>query len=115
LEVTIRDLDVRPVAFDRRDRVLNYEIARVLDLRLTRRSTGEVIWSATGLRETEEYSAIPQVLVTTSPEFQKETLNREDLRSLQHIQFSEGQERIALGRLFESVAKETYLRMTENF
>ena len=115
LEATIRELDIRPVAFDHLDQVFKYEMALVLDFTLTERSTGEVVWRATGVRETEEYSATPQVLVTTSPEFQRGTLDPGDLRSLHHVQFSEAQERAAIGRLFESMARDAYLRMTEDF
>lgn len=115
LDVTIRQFDIRPVAFSRRDQVFAYEVAVVLDLTLTDRATGEVLWQATGVRETEEYSATPQVVVTTSPDFQRRTLNPEDLSGLTQIQFSEAQEQIAVDRLFEVVAREVHLRLTEDF
>ena len=115
LDVTIQELDVRPVAFTRRDQVFKYEVAVVLDATLTDRATGKVLWQAAGLRETEEYSATPQVEVTTSPDFQRGTLNPGDLSGLTQIQFSEAQERIAVDRLFEAVAREVSLRLTMDF
>ena len=115
LSVTIRQFDIRPVAFARRDQVFSYEITMVLNLIFTDRATGEVLWRATGMRQIEEYSASPQVMVTTSPDFQQGTLNPEDLSELTQIQFSEAQERIAVDRLFEAAAREVHLRLTEDF
>ena len=115
LDVAIREFDIQPIAFDRRDRVFAYQIAMVLDLTLVDRSSGKVLWQATRLRETEEYSTTRQVIVTTSPDFQQGTLNPEDLSSLTQIQLEEGQERIAVDRLFEAMAREVHLRLTQDF
>jgi len=115
LDVAIREVDIRPVAFNRRDQVFAYEIAMVLDLTLLDRASGKVLWQATRVRETEEYSTTRQVIVTTSPDFQQGTLNPEDLSSLTQIQFSETQKRIAVDRLFEAVAREVHLRLTQDF
>ncbi len=115
LDVTIRQFDIRPVSFTRRDQVFAYEITMDLDLIFTDRTTGEVLWRVTGVRGTEEYSATPQVIVTTSPDFLQGTLNPEDLSDLTQIQFSQAQERIAVDRLFDEVAREVHLRLTEDF
>jgi hypothetical protein len=115
LDVTIRQLDIRPVSFSRRDQVFAYEVTMVLDLTLTDRTTGEMLWQASEIRETEEYSATRQVIVTTSPDFQRGTLNPEDLSGLTQIQFSEARERIAVDRLFKAVAREIHFRLTEDF
>jgi hypothetical protein len=64
---------------------------------------------------TQDYSAIPQVVVTTSPEFLQGTLNPEDLPGLTDIQFSEAQRRLAIERLFATAAREVYFRLGDNF
>jgi outer membrane lipopolysaccharide assembly protein LptE/RlpB len=115
LGVILRRLDLRPISFDSKDQVLEYEVAVVLDVNLTHRDSGKMLWQANGLRVTYDYSAIPQVVVTTSPEFLRGTLNSEDLRGLTDIQFSETQHRIALERLFASAAREVYSRLGDNF
>ncbi len=115
LSVNLRSLDLRPLSFDRRDQVLEYEIAVIFDVNLTHRESGQMLWQANGLRVAYDYSAIPQVVVTTSPEFLRGTLNSEDLRGLTDIQFSETQRRIALERLFASAAQEVYFRLGDNF
>lgn len=115
LSVNLRSLDLRPLSFDRRDQVLEYEVAMTFDVQLTHRESGQMLWQANGLRVAYDYSAIPQVVVTTSPEFLRGTLNSEDLRGLTDIQFSETQRRIALERLFASAAREVYFRLGDNF
>jgi hypothetical protein len=108
-------LDVRPLSFDSRDQVLEYEVALLFDVTVTHRDTGQVLWQANNIRVAEDYSAIPQVIVTTSPKFLQGTLNPEDLPGLTDIQFSETQRRIALEHLFSEAAREVYFRLGENF
>jgi hypothetical protein len=115
LSVTMRQFDLRPLSFDRRDQVLEYEVVLLLDVILTHRETGQTLWQANNLRVASDYSAIPQVVVTSSPEFQQGTLNPEDLSGLTDIQFSETQKRLAIERLFAAAAREVYFRLSENF
>ncbi|MBI3301762.1 MAG: hypothetical protein HYZ72_06755 [Deltaproteobacteria bacterium] len=115
VNVTLHRLDLRPLSFDRKDEVLEYEVAVVFDVSLTHRDTGQVLWQANGLRVTEDYSAIPQVVVTTSPKFLQGTLNPENLRGFTDIQFSETQRGLAVKRLFTAAAREVYFRLGENF
>lgn len=115
VSATLHRLDLRPLSFDRRDQVLEYEIALLFDIALTHRDTGQVLWQANNVRVAEDYSAVPQVLVTTSPQFFQGTLNPEDLAGLTDIQFSEAQRRLALERLFLEAAREIYVRLGDNF
>jgi len=115
VNVTLRRFDLRPLSFDSRDQVLEYELVLVFDINLTHRDTGQVLWQANDVQVVEDYSAVPQVVVTTSPKFLQGTLNPEDLRGLTDIQFSETQRRLATGRLFEIAAREIYFRLGENF
>ncbi len=115
LNVTMRQLDQRPLSFDSKDQVLEYEVVLLLDVVLTQRDTGQILWQANNLRVASDYSATQQVVVTTSPEFQQGTLNPEDLSGLTDIQFSETQRRSAIGRLFTAAAREVYFRLSENF
>jgi outer membrane lipopolysaccharide assembly protein LptE/RlpB len=115
VNAVLRRLDLRPLSFDRRDQVLEYEVAVVFDISLTRRDSGQVLWQANNVRVASDYSAIPQVVVTTSPEFQRGALNPEDLRGLTDVQFSETQRRRAVERLFAAAAREVYFRLGDDF
>ncbi|MGE0824502.1 MAG: LPS assembly lipoprotein LptE [Candidatus Binatia bacterium] len=115
LNVTMRQLDLRPLSFDRRDQVLEYELVLLIDASLVNRETGQILWQANNMRVTSDYDAIPQVVVTTSPQFLEGNLNAEDLEGMTDIQFSETQRHLAVERLFETVAREVYFRLSENF
>ena len=115
VSVQLQRLDLRPFSFDRRDQVLEYELVLALDIQLTDRGSGKVLWQANDLRVTEYYSAIPQVLVTTSPEFLQGTLDPGDLPGLTDVQFSETQRRLTITRLFAAAAREVYFRLGDNF
>jgi hypothetical protein len=67
------------------------------------------------MRVAFDYSAVSQVVVTTSPEFQQGTLNPEDLPGLTDIQFSETQRHAAMERLFTAAAREVVVRLSDNF
>jgi outer membrane lipopolysaccharide assembly protein LptE/RlpB len=115
VSATLHRLDFRPLSFDRRDQVLEYEVALLFDVAITHRDTGQVLWQANNIRVAEDYSAVPQVIVTTSPKFFQGTLNPEDLAGLTDIQFSQTQRRLALERLFVEAAREVYFRLGEHF
>jgi outer membrane lipopolysaccharide assembly protein LptE/RlpB len=115
INVTLQRLDQRPLSFDNRDQVLEYELVLQLGVSLTHRDTGQTLWHVDNIQVTEDYAAIPQVVVTTSPKFLQGTLNPGDLPGLTDIQFSETQRRQATARLFQTAAREVYFRLGENF
>jgi len=115
VNVTLQHLDLHPLSFDNKDQVLEYELVMQFGVSLTHRDTGKTLWHADNIRVTEDYAAIPQVVVTTSPKFLQGTLNPGDLSGLTDIQFSETQRRLATKRLFETAAREVYFRLGENF
>lgn len=112
---TIRSYETRPVAFTRTDEVLQYQASVIVDLELRRSDNGKALWRTRGLREVEDYSAIPGVVVTGSSQFQRQTLNASDLPNFTDIQLSEGQRREANERLLESIGREIYNQMMEDF
>ncbi|MGH7965013.1 MAG: LPS assembly lipoprotein LptE [Candidatus Binatia bacterium] len=115
INVTLQQFDLDPLSFDRRDQVLQYQVILEFDISLTHRDTGQVVWQAGKVRVAEDYSAIPQVVVSTSPEFLQGPLNPEDLPGFTDIQFSETQRRLAIARLLTAAAREAYFRLGENF
>jgi len=58
---------------------------------------------------------VPQVAVTTSPDFLRGTLDPRDLSGFTDIQFSETQRRLSLERLLREAAQEAYFRLGDNF
>ncbi len=117
LSGTIRDVLVRPVAFDENDQALQYEVAVILDMTLTRKDDGVVLWHVNSLKETDEYSANARVVVTSSSEFQQNTLNAADVNNpaFTHVQLAETERRRAIARLLNQAVRDIYNQMVENF
>ncbi len=115
LEGAIRRFDIRPVSFDASDLALQYEATIVVDLYLKRSSDGKTLWEATGITESEEYGAVSRVVVTSSSQFQRGTLNPLDLPQITDIQLAEAEKRHATERLLSSLAKDAYAMMAEEF
>jgi outer membrane lipopolysaccharide assembly protein LptE/RlpB len=112
---TLHQLDLRPLSFDNKDQVLEYQLVLVFDVNLTQRDTGQVLWQADNIQVVEDYSATPEVVVTTSPKFLQGTLNPGDLQGFTDIQFSETQRQLATARLLKTAAREVYFRLGEDF
>jgi hypothetical protein len=114
---TIRDIRIRPVAFDANDLAVQYEIALLLDITLTRKSDGRVLWQARRLQETDEYSVSSNVVVTSSSQFQQRALDPADIQNpqLSNIQLAETERRSALTRLLQRAVRDVYNQMVEGF
>lgn len=114
---TIRDVHVRPVAFDANDQAVQYEIEMTVDLVLTRQRDGKVLWKVRGLRETDEYSASSTVVLTSSSQFQQSTLDATNVQNpqLTQIQLAETERRTAIARLLRQAVRDIYNQMVENF
>ncbi|MGH7858389.1 MAG: LPS assembly lipoprotein LptE [Candidatus Binatia bacterium] len=112
---SIRAYGSHPVAFNSRDEALQYQLSVIVDMTLRRTSDQKLLWKTQGLREIQDYSAVPGVVVTSSSRFQRSTLNPQDLGRFTDIQVSEGQRREANERLIETLARNVYNQMMEDF
>jgi len=117
LSGTIRDVIVRPVAFDVNDQAVQYEITLTLDLTLVRQRDGRTLWRVRGMRETDEYNASAQVVITTSTQFQQGTLDPGNIQDPQfgNTQLAEGERRRAITQLLSHTARDVYNQMLEDF
>jgi Lipopolysaccharide-assembly len=111
----VRDYRSRPVAFSSNDEALQYQAIVIVDLDLRRRDNGKLLWKAIGQRQTQDYSAVPGVVVTSSSQFQQSTLNAANVGQFTDIQLSESQRRQANDALLENLARDIYNQMMEDF
>jgi hypothetical protein len=112
---TVKTAEDRPVAFNRDDEVLIYQTILALDLDLRRRDTGKLVWQARGLRVADDYESIASVIVTTSSEFRRSTLNAEDLGGFTDVQLAESRRREMLDRMIGNLARDVYDQLMEDF
>jgi hypothetical protein len=123
----IRNVQVRPVAFNNNDQAIAYEMTLLLDLRLTRQTDGALLWNGIGWREDSEFATSAAVIVTSSSQFQQQTLDAANLVDPQlspqaalnpqsvGIQLGETERQQALARLLQQAARDIYNAMIENF
>jgi hypothetical protein len=112
---TIREFTTHPVAFDADDEALQYEAELRIDVVLTRREGGEVLWEAAGLEAIEEYSVSQVIVVPGSSQFQQGTLDLDDLAKLTDIQLAETEKRLAIDRLVDSIVSDVHDRILDDF
>lgn len=112
---TVKAAEDRPVAFNRDDEVLIYQTVLSLDLELKRRESGAVVWRVQNLRVTDDYESVASVIVTTSSDFRKSTLNPEDLGGFTDVQLAETRRRDTLERMITTLARDVYDQIMEDF
>lgn len=123
---TIRHIERRPVAFDQSDQAVIYQVTLTVDLDVVRRRDGKRLWRVTSMRKTEEYSSSPRVVVTSSSEFQRGTLDPSNLprdpedgiaddKQISSIQLAESERKRAIDRLLGLVVREAYDSIIEGF
>jgi len=111
----IRSIERNVASVNRKDEVLQYESALVVDVTLRRREPNEILWRGQGLRLTEVFGGSRAAVVTTSSEFRTGTLNASDVRRMTDIQLTEVEQKTTRDQLMERVAKELYQRVIEMF
>lgn len=111
----VRSFDSHVASVNRRDEVLQYETAMIVDASLRRREPNEIIWRSHGTRLTDLYGGSRAAVVTTSSEFKSGTLNASDVRQLTDIQLTETESRAVRGQLVERFARELHQRLMEMF
>ncbi len=111
----VKEVQDRPTAFNREDEVLIYQTTLALDLELRRRDNHELVWEAHNLRAASDYESVASVIVTTSSEFRRSTLNPEDLGAFTDIQLAESRRRQAVERIVASLARDVYQQVMEDF
>lgn len=115
LSGSLRQAVDRPVAFNSKDEVLTYQTVLALDLELRRRDTGALVWQTKGLRETGDFETVASVIITTSSDFRRSTLNAEDLGAFTDIQLAESRRRETLDRMLRTLARDVYAQIMEDF
>jgi len=80
-----------------------------------RREGGKLVWKVHGLRVADDYESVASVVVTTSSDFRKSTLNPADLGGFTDIQLAETRRRETLERMIGNLARDVYDSIMEDF
>jgi len=115
LSGAIRRFVTVPVAFSGTDEAVQYQGVILVSLRLTERASGRVIQETKALQESQDFGAVSGVVISSSPHFQRGTIDARDLANLSNIQIGEARRREALRDLLDRVAQDVYLQAMEGF
>jgi len=126
LEVVDKDADLEltgdirrfasiPVAFSATDEAVQYQGILQVSFRLTERATSRVVSDTPLLQATQDFGAVSGVVVTSSPNFQRGTIDSRDLVNFTNVQIGGARRRDALRGLLDILAHDVYQRAVEGF
>ena len=115
LSGSIRRFTSVPVAFSATDEAVQYQGIMQVSLRLTEHESGHVLFENKLLQESQDFGAVSGVVISSSPHFQRGTINARDLPDLTNVQIGEARRREAQGDLIELLARDIYLQTMEGF
>ena len=115
LSGTIRRFTSVPVAFSATDEAVQYQGIMQVSLRLTERESGHLLFENKLLQESQDFGAVSGVVISSSPHFQRGTINARDLPDLPNVQIGEARRREAQNDLIELLARDIYLQTMEGF
>jgi hypothetical protein len=113
---TIRRFASIPVAFSAvSDEAIQYQSLIQIAFRLTERGSGRVLYDTKVLQETQDFGAESGVVITSSPHFQRGTMDARDLPDLTNVQITEARRRAASSELLDALARDVYQSAMEGF
>ncbi|HKE57360.1 MAG TPA: LptE family protein, partial [Pyrinomonadaceae bacterium] len=87
------------------DEVLQYQSTLIVDVTFRRREPNEILWRGQAIQLNEIYAGQRSAVVVTSPAFQNQTLNTNDVRNLTDIQLTESAYQSMRENLMERFAR----------
>lgn len=111
----IRTYDAFPVASSGIDEALQYQVILRVGIRLVERESGRVLFENRGVTEQQDFAAVSGVVVSSSPHFQRGTVNLRDLLNMTNSQLGESRRRQATRDLVELLARDVYQQAMGGF
>ena len=111
----IRRFVTVPVTFSATDEAVQYQATVQIGMRLTDGATGRVLHETKAVQESQDFGAISGVVISSSPHFQRGTMNARDLTNLTDVQIGQARRHEALRDLLDVIARDVYLHAMEGF
>jgi len=117
LELTgsIRRFATVPVAFSAVDEAIQYQGVMQVSIRLADRSSGRVLYENGNIQASQDFGVVSGVVITSSPHFQRGTINARDLPDLTNVELGDTRRREAQRELLDILAQDIYLQAVEGF
>jgi Lipopolysaccharide-assembly len=111
----VRTFDSVTASVNNNNEVLQYEATMIVDVTFRRRDPSEILWRGQNIRINEIHPGSRAAVVTTSSNFQTQTLNTLDVRRMTDIQLTETKTRQMRVDLMDRFARELHQRLMEMF
>jgi hypothetical protein len=111
----IRSVTYVPVASSAIDEAVQYQGVITVGFRLKDRESDRLLHENKFLQESQDFGAVSGVVITSSPHFQRGTINARDLANLTNVQIGEARRHDALRELLDLVARDIYSQAMEGF
>ncbi len=111
----IRRFTSVPVAFSSTDEAIQYQSIMQISFRLTERGSGRVLHDTPILQEAQDFGAERGIVITSSPHFQRGTIDGRDLTDLTNVQIGEARRQSASTELLDALARDVYDQIMEKF
>jgi hypothetical protein len=115
LSGSIRRFQTSPVATIGNGEAVQFQGILQISFRLVERATGRILYENKLLQESLDFGAVSDVVVTSSPRFQRGTVNARDLAQMTNVQIGEARRRDSLIELVDVLARDVYLQSVEGF
>src|SRR5262249_44118575 len=110
---TIRRFQTTPVAFISTSEAVQFQAIAQISFRLVERSSGRVIYENRLLQESLDYAATSDVVVTSTPHFQRGTIDARDLAQMTNDQLGESRKRPSMAEIVVLLPRDAYLQSTQ--
>lgn len=104
-----------PVAFSATDEAVQFQTSIQVSFRLVERVTGRLLQETKALVETQDFGAESGVVISSSPRFQRGTINPRDLSDLPNVQIGEARRHAATNDLLDLLGRDVYAQAMEGF
>jgi len=104
-----------PVTFNTASEPTIYASTVTADAELVDNHSHKVVWASRGICGSEQYAAVSQSLVTTSPYFLQQNLRSQDIAQMTNIQVQQTQEASSQDLVMQQLAQNLYASMSEGF
>ena len=111
----IRRLTNTPVAFSGTDEAVQYQGTMLVGIRLVQREGGKLLFEVPTLTATQDFAAERGVVISSSPRFQRGTMDARDLADLTNVQLIQARRSVAIRELLDQVARDVYRQAMEGF
>lgn len=112
---TIRRFSTTPVAFSGTSEAVQFQGVLQIAFKVVEPASGHVLYENKLLQESLDFGAVSDVVVTTSPRFQRGTIDARDLAQMTNVQLGEARRRDTLDELIDVLARDVYLQSMEGF